>query len=329
MSAPLFSIIVPVYKVEAYLAECLDSILKQTFEDFEVICVNDCSPDGSAKILSDYAARDKRIKVVDHKVNQGLSAARNTGVKHATGDYIYYIDSDDAIAEKTLEIVEWQIRSTRADIVVFGIKDMISSPRDPWFNKVSTTRSAWYSPFIPYALFYEQGSYPFVWRNVYRRSMLVNNGLEFPQDLRYGEDVVYQMMVFPHAHRIQFIPDKLYLYRRLRKDSLTRNANNSTAGLVKKHVVMLQIVHDYWEKAGFIEKYGMDLYCWMLNFVVPDFKRIPKSDQVECAEALYSVMKYTDNFAPFMNQHDSKLLKQVKALIKVEDNDKAREAISE
>ena len=316
MAAPLFSIIVPVYKVEAYLAECLDSILSQSFKDFEVICVNDCSPDGSAKILADYAKKDSRIKVIEHSVNQGLSAARNTGVAKATGEYIYYIDSDDMIAEKTLEILEWQIRCTRADIVVFGIKDLISSPKDPWFDQVSTTRTAWYTPFIPYALFYEQGAYPFVWRNVYRRSMLVNNDLAFPQDLRYGEDVVYQMMVFPHAHRIQFIPDKLYLYRRLRKDSLTRNANDSTAGLVRKHIVMLGIVHDYWEKQGFIEKYGMDLYVWMLHFVVPDFKRIPKADQDECAKTLMGIMTYTDHFAPFMKPEDAKLLKLLKETAK-------------
>ena len=319
MSAPLFSIIVPVYKVEKYLAECLDSILGQTFADFEVICVNDCSPDGSAKILADYAARDNRVKVLAHEVNQGLSAARNTGVDHAVGEYIYYVDSDDAIEKNTLEILAKNIATTRADIIVFGIKDMISSPHDPWFDKVSTTRKAWYNPFVPYALFYEQGAYPFVWRNIYRRHMLVKNKLAFPHDLRYGEDVVYQMMVFPHAHRIQFIPDKLYLYRRLRKDSLTRNANDSTAGLVKKHAVMLKIVHDYWEKVGFIQKYGMDLYCWMLNFIVPDFKRIPEADQKECAENLYGVMTYIDSFAPFMNPYDKKLLKKLRQLAKLED----------
>ena len=316
MAAPLFSIIVPVYKVEEYLAECLDSILSQSFKDFEIICVNDCSPDGSAKILADYAKKDSRIKVIEHSVNQGLSAARNTGVAAATGDYIYYIDSDDMIAEKTLEILEWQIRCTRADIVVFGIQDLIPSPQDPWFDKVSSTRSAWYSPFVPYALFYENGAYPFVWRNVYRRSMLANNNLAFPQDLRYGEDVVYQMIVFPHAHRIQFIPDKLYLYRRLRKDSLTRNANDSTAGLVKKHIIMLGIIHDYWEKQGFIEKYGIDLYVWMLYFVVPDFKRIPEVDQYENAKALLNIMTYVDNFAPFMNRKDASLIKTLKETAK-------------
>ena len=315
MAAPLFSIIVPVYKVEAYLAECLDSILNQTYTDFEVICVNDCSPDKSGDILASYAQRDSRITIVNHEVNQGLSAARNTGVAHAKGDYIYYIDSDDTIALNTLEVLEWQIRCTRADIVVFGIKDMIDAPADPWFDKVSSPRTIWHSPFIPYALFYEQGSYPFVWRNIYRRSMLVNNNVTFPQDLRYGEDVVYQMMVFPHAHRIQFISDKLYNYRRLRKDSLTRTANDSTTGLVKKHVVMLEIVHDYWEKQGFIEKYGMDLYCWMLNFVVPDFKRIPEADAKECANKLSSVMKYLDDYGTYMNQRDHGLLDALKALI--------------
>ena len=312
MSAPFISIIVPVYKVENYLAECLDSILNQTFRDFEVICVNDCSPDGSAKILADYARKDSRIKIVEHEQNQGLSAARNTGVVHASGEYIYYIDSDDAIVENTLEILEEHIRASYADIIVFGIQDMVFSPNDVWFDSVSSPHSAWHSPFTPDALFHEQGAYPFVWRNIYRRNMLVRNKLSFPHDLRYGEDVVYQMMVFPHAHRILFIPDKLYLYRRLRKDSLTRTLIDNTAALVKKHVVMLKIVHDYWEKAGFIDKYGKDLYCWMLNFVVPDFRRIPAADQIECARDLLQYMTYIDSFAYYMNEADMALFNTLK-----------------
>lgn len=305
------SVVVPVYNVEQYLAECLDSILAQTMKDFEVICVNDGSKDGSEKILNEYAARDKRIVIVKQE-NQGLSAARNAGVKRATGEYIYYVDSDDAIAPNTLEVLMQNIKATHADIIVFGMKDMIASPKDPWFDKVSTPRSAWYSPFVPYALFYEQGGYPFVWRNIYRRKMLTDNNLTFPQDLRYGEDVVYQFLVFPYARRIQYIPDKLYLYRRLRKDSLTSLANDSISGLVKKHIEMVGYIHDEWDKRSLIEQHGMDLYCWMLNFVVPDFKRMPKDDQKPLAEALLASMKYSDSYTPYMNDFDKKLFSTLK-----------------
>ncbi len=115
---PAISIIIPVYNVEKYLPRCLDSVLNQTFTDWEAICVNDGSPDGSADILSEYAARDKRFKIVTQK-NGGLSDARNSGMRVAAGEYILYLDSDDFIHPQTLEITHYLARRDAADIVSF------------------------------------------------------------------------------------------------------------------------------------------------------------------------------------------------------------------
>ncbi|MGI2120105.1 glycosyltransferase family 2 protein [Shewanella oncorhynchi] len=93
---PIISIIIPVYKVERFLARCLDSVLAQTYSDFEIICVNDGSPDNCGVILAEYEKNDNRIKVIN-QVNQGLSVARNTGLDFARGNYICFVDSDDAI----------------------------------------------------------------------------------------------------------------------------------------------------------------------------------------------------------------------------------------
>ena len=98
---PKISVIVPIYNVEKYLAKCLDTILAQTFSDIEIICVNDGSTDNSRKILSEYAKKDSRIKIVDKK-NGGLSSARNAGMKVAQGEFISFIDSDDWIDETLL-----------------------------------------------------------------------------------------------------------------------------------------------------------------------------------------------------------------------------------
>ena len=100
---PAISIIIPMYGVEKYLRRCLDSVLNQTFTDWQAICVDDGSPDKSGEIAEEYAKRDKRFVVI-HKENGGLSDARNAGMPHATGDYILYIDSDDFIHPQTLEI---------------------------------------------------------------------------------------------------------------------------------------------------------------------------------------------------------------------------------
>ena len=115
---PAISVIIPIYNVEKYLRRCLDSVLNQTFQDWEAICVNDGSPDGSAVILSEYAARDSRFKIVNKK-NGGLSDARNAGMAVATGKYILYLDSDDFIHPQTMEITYYLAMRDGSDIVSF------------------------------------------------------------------------------------------------------------------------------------------------------------------------------------------------------------------
>ena len=94
---PKISVIIPCYNVEKFLKQCLDSVCGQTLKDIEIICVNDASTDKSLNILKQYAKKDKRIKIIDLQKNSGLSVARNTGIKHATGDFIGFIDSDDYV----------------------------------------------------------------------------------------------------------------------------------------------------------------------------------------------------------------------------------------
>lgn len=115
---PAISVIIPVYNVEKYLRRCLDSVLNQTFADWEAICVNDGSPDNSAAILDEYAARDSRFKIVT-KENGGLSDARNAGMRIASGDFILYLDSDDFIHPQTMEIAYFLATRDGSDIVSF------------------------------------------------------------------------------------------------------------------------------------------------------------------------------------------------------------------
>lgn len=117
MSA-LVSVVIPVYNVEQYLNECVDSVLDQTYSDYEIILVDDGSTDNSGKLCDDYLSVDNRIKVI-HRENGGLSAARNTGMDAATGDYIYFLDSDDYIESVTLERLVHTAKTDDADIVFF------------------------------------------------------------------------------------------------------------------------------------------------------------------------------------------------------------------
>ncbi len=116
--APFFTVIVPVYNVEEYLAECLDSILAQTFNDFELLTVNDGSPDGSLDLLKRYAETDPRLRVIDQP-NQGVAVARNNGVNQARGRYIVHVDADDQIHPQLLETSHHFITTYEADAVCF------------------------------------------------------------------------------------------------------------------------------------------------------------------------------------------------------------------
>ena len=115
MNQKLISIVVPVYNVEEYLSRCLDSIINQTYKNIEIICVNDGSTDNSLKILTTYSELDYRIKIISQE-NQGLSEARNIGIKNSSGEYIGFIDSDDSIDEKYFEVLYNNLIIHDADI---------------------------------------------------------------------------------------------------------------------------------------------------------------------------------------------------------------------
>ncbi|MDO4649225.1 MAG: glycosyltransferase, partial [Eubacteriales bacterium] len=123
---PLVSVIVPVYNVERYLSECLDSVLKQTYKNYEVVCVNDGSTDGSVKILEEYASKDARIRILSQE-NGGLSAARNHGLKEAKGKYLLFLDSDDLWLPTTLEELVCRGEKDDLDLMLFNMKPFIQS----------------------------------------------------------------------------------------------------------------------------------------------------------------------------------------------------------
>lgn len=130
---PEISVIIPVYRVEAYLRRCLESVFAQTCTDYEVILVDDGSPDNCGAICDEYAQKDSRVHVI-HQENGGLSAARNTGIDAAKGEYLFFMDSDDAIHPQTLEILHELLKAHRADVAIGGFtrfrsEDELSFPR--------------------------------------------------------------------------------------------------------------------------------------------------------------------------------------------------------
>ena len=218
-----FSIIVPVYNVEAYLSQCLESLQTQDYTDFEVICVNDGSTDGSRKILSEWESKFPQMKVIDRK-NGGLSAARNTGLAVARGEYLMFVDSDDWVEPNTLSVLNNSLNN--ADMVCFGgwRGENEENPIRELFN------SGW-EYFNKHALRHHEFPFVCVVLRCYRRQFLEKNALRFREGILH-EDNYFTPLACLAAHTVIVIPNMLYHYR-VRPDSImTTRGSRSKESLI-------------------------------------------------------------------------------------------------
>lgn len=215
----LFSVILPIYKVEQYLPECLDSILGQSFKDYEIILVDDGSPDKSPKICDQYASKDERIRVI-HKKNEGASSARNAGTEIATGNYILYIDSDDfVIGIDFLQKLADHAKGT--DIIFYkhqkygdesnklydcNYSFSMVNPEDSLSTKLRKMVEA-------------DAFYGMPWNKCIRREFITDNNICFEEGL-LGEDMDWIYRIITKAKTIELI-DKSYIAYRQRKNSIT------------------------------------------------------------------------------------------------------------
>lgn len=219
-----FSIIVPVYNVEKYVYACLDSILSQTYRHYEVICINDASTDNSYKILYNFANKHEHVKIINNIVNGGLSYSRNRGIKEARGDYILFVDSDDYIEKKTLEILANNLRKSPVDFLNFNYDLKIESAYEAERNlrvsripkKVSPSKSgqSWFKEALE-----ESSLITMAWSRVYRRKFLKENYIYFYDRLLH-EDILFLFQAVLKAKTVASIDDCLYFYRK-REGSIT------------------------------------------------------------------------------------------------------------
>ncbi|MBQ9936947.1 MAG: glycosyltransferase [Oscillospiraceae bacterium] len=218
---PLLSIVVPVYNVEQYLARCLDSILSQTLTDFEVIAVDDGSPDNCGKILDEYSQKDKRIKVI-HKENGGVSSARNAALDLAQGEYIGFVDSDDYIEPNMYEYLVDSIKKSGCDIVICGYHEVLSDEtKDIRICERETSIS---SREGIVGLIEDKTYRGYLWNRLYKRELF--DGIRFPETV-VMEDLYVNHLLFEKVDKIYLLDKALYYYIR-REDSVTMKRRTKT-----------------------------------------------------------------------------------------------------
>jgi len=232
------SVIIPVYEVEKYLGSCLNSVLGQTFQNWEAICVNDGSPDNCNRILAEYAQKDKRIKVIN-QTNQGVSSARNNALKKATGDYICFLDADDELAPIFLEKMCRTLIGTRADMVWCDFQQ--GTEKGGW--NISNTKPQIYSDVFDRFLNEQPNMGACVWNKMYKKDLLT--GLTFPLETGMGEDLVFLYKALWNCQTAVHIAEPLYFYR-IRKDSATNKklSENSVLGNIKTAELLVDYFKD-------------------------------------------------------------------------------------
>lgn len=221
---PEFSVIVPIYRVEKYLNKCVDSVLCQTFDDFELILVDDGSPDRCGQICDSYAYADSRIKVV-HKNNGGLSSARNAGLDIATGKYIIFLDSDDYWDDNTaLEHIHNNLAETDADLLVFPAKRFYEDEnRFTYILNLEVDRNRIIDTNANCAIEYmlENNIYrAAAWNKVIRKSVIDEHLIRFKEGY-LSEDMDWCGTLLLYSTRFDFYKEPFYSYRQQRSGSIT------------------------------------------------------------------------------------------------------------
>lgn len=208
------SIILPCYNVEKYIAECLDSLYTQDIpeEAYEVICVNDCSPDGTRNIILEYQKAHPNLILIDHEVNKKQGGARNTGLKAATGEYVWFVDPDDYVEYNVIKQLLKQLKEKELDILFFDYIRFNSKEKIKNVPKVNVPKE---EVFDGKKIFNEYNFWDVTslsWIRISKRIFLLNNQLYFYSDF-YFEDVICGIRCFLYAHSVMYFPLLVYNYR--------------------------------------------------------------------------------------------------------------------
>lgn len=208
------SIIFPVYNVEKYISKAIESVQKQTYVEFELLIIIDGSPDNSKKIALEYSQNDNRIMVLEKK-NGGLSDARNYGLEHATGDYIYFMDSDDWIEPKLLEDNIRMIEECNLDFIVFGYYQDNLNNLDEMLDFTEVTPQLGELIKGDKNLFLDSntlGLLGYAWNKIYRRDFIEKNNFRFEKGVSLVEDILFNTQLYVEADRIVFNKKPYYHY---------------------------------------------------------------------------------------------------------------------
>ncbi len=319
-SKPKLSIVMPVYNVAPYLDEALNSAEKQTYKNLEIICVNDGSTDNSLSILKNHGKKDKRIKIIDQK-NQGVSEARNVGLRAAVGEYIYFFDSDDIMAPHAMEKSIKLLEKYNADVVKF------KTSRFKYNVKIDTSKCSYDSSLIKVddfkpgnnnVKFFVDGGWE-VWNQVFRKSSILDNAIEFDKDIGYGEDLVFSFLMSSCVKKVVKDNNVGYFHRSRRPGSIMNSGFKSIVQALSAHLKIVRALVVNKEKIASSNDYLFKFIIYYLDKFMNNVKS--KSERHLCASLIYEEIgkNFVEKYKIKLNQANKKRLNNVRRLSKIKN----------
>lgn len=281
-----YSFIVPVYNVEKYLIRCLDSILNQTYQNFEVIIVDDGSTDSSGSIVDIYKKKYPEQIIVEHQYNKGLGGARNTGIALAKGQYLLMVDSDDYISHRMLETIEQYLNKYDNDILIF---DFVIEEEDGRQQVEHLHETTGYVQITQRQFLLET---PSAWNKVYKASLFKNTDLRYPERIYY-EDVAMSPCLAIYASNIGIINVPLYYYIQRNTSIIhTKDIQRMT-----EICTAVGITLEYYKKKRLFEQYYKELeYLTVGHILVSGVQRIVLSQYDY--KSIVKLEKFVENYFP-------------------------------
>jgi len=249
----LVSIIIPIYNVEDYIEACMQSVTGQTHKNLEILCVDDCGQDDSIDVVQSHMLKDARIKLISHATNQGLACARNTGIEYATGEYLYFLDSDDFISCDAIQSMLHSALTHKSDMVFSGVElaveeDAKSDELDAIKNYLSFEARSECEVVSRDTFEFFLDEFPCVaWNKLFRTEFLRSNYISFVQQNIVHEDEGFHVKILANLPRISFVDEVGYFYR-IRSSSIMQQAINAWEKKIKALRVSLDDAISYLNK---------------------------------------------------------------------------------
>lgn len=308
----MVSIIVPIYKVEKYINKCIDSILNQKLKDFELILVDDGSPDNCGKICDEYSKKDNRIKVV-HKKNGGLVSARQAGFKVSTGEYIGFVDGDDYIEENMFFDMMEKAKEYNADMVLCDFFHLYPDKKvkskqyfeGGFYDKKSLEKYI-YPKMIFSGSYYSFGFTPSCWSKIFKREVLENNIMKVDTRIKMGEDAAFTYPCMLDSNNIYFIKNK-YLYNyRINPKSMTQSYDKNLWNIILLPYYRLK---EKSFESDFDISFQLSYYLlYLINFVIRNEAKAGKIKSLKDKIKIIKEILYNDDILNAIKEVDLNIL---------------------